>query len=108
MKTMYLLYGLKWENGASIKVVEVESETDCFIVLKGERRKTSKSSERHEYFNTWEEAHQSLLSYARDRIEACKNQLDRLTRTLIIEYLPMKPPEPIDLTKETKVREEEE
>jgi hypothetical protein len=66
----------------SIEEVEIIRETDFFVYLpagyrkSGERRE-SKNSEYENYFDTWEQAHASLLNRAENKVGSARIELSK-------------------------------
>jgi len=62
-----------WYN-QPIQAVEVENETDCFVVINGRRRK--KRSDYCNYFNTYDEAKAFLRQRAERAVSNAQSALD--------------------------------
>lgn len=60
---------------ATIQEIECERETDSSVWIGG--RRNAKRSEWSNYFDTWEEAHSSLLEAAERKATSARLALDR-------------------------------
>jgi hypothetical protein len=70
-KIMIKYRTLKWSS--KIEPVEVERETDSSVWIKGQRN--SKITEYHCYHDTWQEAKDTLLNRASDKITLAESML---------------------------------
>jgi hypothetical protein len=63
------------KNGAPIEAVEVQRETQSTIWINGKRG--SKRTEYDNYFDTWDEAKEFLLSKASSELASARRKLER-------------------------------
>lgn len=70
-----------------IEKVEIEKETDKFVIIKG--RRSQKISENEGYFNSFEEARMFLFNYAKIKIDVYNAQVEyyrkRLHEVFVLE-----------------------
>lgn len=63
-----------------IESVEIERETDTNVWING--RRSSKSTNYHKFFNTWDEAKAALVAKAERDLSNAKRTVDRARSTL--------------------------
>jgi len=65
-------------NQPEIKETEVVRETEkcVFLLIGGRERRENKESEWHNYFDTWDSAHDYLLQRANKRVSAAESRFE--------------------------------
>jgi len=66
MKKYFAQIQKRWSCQAEIKEIEVERETDSSVWING--RRNAKRSDWGNYYDTWQEAHDALLSRQRTHL----------------------------------------
>jgi hypothetical protein len=88
-------YRAEYYWNAEITKIEVEKETGKSVWYKGygdKLRQERKRTDNHEYFDTWEEAHDSLIEKAQIEVDSKRRQLE-LSRGKLGNIKGMKCPE---------------
>ncbi|MEM7209603.1 MAG: hypothetical protein AAF434_17420 [Pseudomonadota bacterium] len=76
-KTMYYVIFGSWNFDALSKITAhiVERETDSSVWIKGRRR--AKASNKHQYFDTWREAHEALQENQSNKVASALRRLEQ-------------------------------
>jgi len=74
-----------------IEAIEVSGETERFITIVGETRKSAKRGEYWNFFPTWDAAHSYLMDMAGGKVKAARRQLE-LANATFGNIKGMKPP----------------
>jgi hypothetical protein len=69
-----ILWRLKW---GEIKRVECTKVTPHYVWPADTRYREARASDRHIYYETWEEAHQADLARAENKLAYCRRELER-------------------------------
>ena len=95
---MITKYMVRWGRN-SIYTINVKGETECFVILEDGRREKKRTNGWHNYFDTWERAHDHLLERCQEKIKLANMRLKNTRGDItdaeceLVNILAMKEPE---------------